>query len=88
MTEADVLARIAASQSVENLDLTALDFGTVNLTGVNFTGCICVETEFTGATLTNVNFTNCDLTAADFSNAIQGGMTLTGANTRWARGLL
>ena len=56
-------------KSVEELDLTELDFSNITLEEIDFSNTELAGTSFTDAHLSNCNFTSADLNAADFTRA-------------------
>lgn len=75
-------------------NLSALSFHGNDLSQADFTGCLCVETDFSSGNFTSSSFFACDLrnahfedanlTRADFRGAYLGGANLTRANLHGA----
>ena len=56
-------------KTVEELDLTELDFSNITLEEIDFSNCELAGTSFNDAHVSNCNFTGADLNAADFTRA-------------------
>ncbi|WP_250528318.1 DUF2169 domain-containing protein [Caballeronia sp. GAWG2-1] len=84
LTREDVLARVAAGESLAGLDLSELDLSNAPLERADFRGALLDGARLYGSRLAGADFSKATLAEADFSDADLRGASLAGASARGA----